>query len=390
MALAVSMLLIGAGLLYPDVQRNAVRILTAVDFDRLLLHAMLGFFLFAGALAVDLNELRKHAVVVGVLATVGVVLSTVIIGGLTWLALSSLGFPLSLLDCLLFGALVSPTDPIAVLSILQTSGAPKDVEVQIAGESLFNDGVGVVVFLSLLTLVDPLRGARTLGVAPVLWLFLQEAGGGLIVGAGLGLAAYALIKSVDNSRVEILLSLALVVGGYALAEGLQVSAPIAMVIAGLLIGNRGRALAMSTSTRERLDVFWQVIDEVLTGVLFVLIGLEILTVVVTIRHIVAGGVAIVVALVARWVSTALPLFLLRRRVTVIKYGVTLLTWGGIRGGISIALALSLHDRAAHPGPAATDVIVVMTYVVVVFSVAVQGLTLGPLVRRLAPSAASDA
>jgi CPA1 family monovalent cation:H+ antiporter len=351
---------------------------------------MLGFFLFAGALAVDLNELRKHAVVVGVLATVGVVLSTVIIGGLTWLALSSLGFPLSLLDCLLFGALVSPTDPIAVLSILQTSGAPKDVEVQIAGESLFNDGVGVVVFLSLLTLVDPLRGARTLGVAPVLWLFLQEAGGGLIVGAGLGLAAYALIKSVDNSRVEILLSLALVVGGYALAEGLQVSAPIAMVIAGLLIGNRGRALAMSTSTRERLDVFWQVIDEVLTGVLFVLIGLEILTVVVTIRHIVAGGVAIVVALVARWVSTALPLFLLRRRVTVIKYGVTLLTWGGIRGGISIALALSLHDRAAHPGPAATDVIVVMTYVVVVFSVAVQGLTLGPLVRRLAPSAASDA
>lgn len=382
-ALVVSGLLIGAGTVIPAVQRNAVQILAAIDFDRLVLHAMLGFLLFAGALVVDVNELRKHAIVIGVLATVGVVLSTVIVGVLTWLVLSSLGFPLSLLDGLLFGALISPTDPIAVLSILRTSGAPKDVEVQIAGESLFNDGVGVVVFLALLAFADPGPGLHPVGPARVLGLFLQEAIGGVALGLALGLAAYFLIKTVDNSRVEILLSLALVMGGYSLAEIVGVSAPIAIVVAGLLIGNPGRAFAMSQATRERLDVFWEVLDEILNGVLFVLIGLEILTLAVTPRHLAAGGVAVVIALAARWASTGLPLVLLRYRATEVKPSVTLMTWGGLRGGISIALALSLPHHATRLSPSTTEVIVIMTYVVVVFSVIVQGLTLGPLIRRVA-------
>ena len=380
MGLAISGVLVAAGRSFPGLERSAAVTVAAVDFERLVLHGVLGFLLFAGALHLDLSDLRRHALVVGVLSTFGVVLTTAIVGWLTWHILALLGIPLPLLHCLLFGALIAPTDPIAVLAILRSARAPRDVEVQISGESLFNDGVGVVVFLALLSFADdPAAGVHTIGL-----LFVREAVGGIVLGAALGAIAYVLMKRVDDYQVEILLSLALVVGGYSLAEILHVSAPITVVVAGLLIGNPGRALAMSPATRERLDDFWELLDAILNAVLFVLVGLQILTLAVTTSHVAAGAAAIAVSLLARWASTGLLLAFLRRWAHVGAHSTALMTWAGIRGPLSLALALSLHQRLSAASQGAADVIVVMTYAVVVFSVAVQGLSLRPLIRRWLP------
>jgi CPA1 family monovalent cation:H+ antiporter len=384
MGLGISGVLVGVGRSFPGLERSALATVGAVDFDGLVLHGVLGFLLFAGALHLDLSDLRRHALVIGVLSTVGVVLSTAIVGWLMWRILALLGIALPLIHCLLFGALIAPTDPIAVLAILRSVRAPRDVEVQISGESLFNDGVGVVVFLALLRFADGAAHGVGVSAHAVGLLLLREAIGGIAFGAAIGAIAYVLIKGVDNYQVEILLSLALVVGGYPLAEALHVSAPIAMVVAGLLVGNPGRAFAMSEATRERLDDFWELLDEILNSVLFVLIGLLILTVVVTASHVIAGAAAIVVSLLARWASTGVLLVFLRRWVRVGAHSIPLMTWGGIRGPLSLALALSLHQRVVSSSRGATDVIVVMTYAVVVFSIAVQGLSLGPLIRRWLP------
>jgi CPA1 family monovalent cation:H+ antiporter len=383
MGLAVSSLLAAVGRWLPELQRTALATLGAIDFERLVLHGVLGVLLFAGALHLNLDDLRRHAVVIAVLSTVGVLVSTGIVGWLTWRVLALLGIPLPLIDCLLFGALISPTDPIAVLAVIRALRLPKDLEVQLAGESLFNDGIGVVVFLTLLRFVGHADQGPAPGVIGVGLLFLQETVGGVVLGAAIGTLAFVLIKTVNDYRIEILLSLALVLGGYALAEKVHVSAPMATVVAGLLIGNHGRAFAMSDETRERLDMFWEVIDEILNALLFVLVGLQLLTVELTTDVLVAGAAALVVTLLARWVSTALPLTLLRRYARVATPSVWLMTWAGVRGPLSIALALSLYQRIAGPASGRTHVIVVMTYAVVIFSVAVQGLTLRPLLRRLA-------
>jgi CPA1 family monovalent cation:H+ antiporter len=351
-------------------------------FGEALLHGLLGFLLFAGALHVDLGDLARHRGPIAVLATVGVLLSTAIVGGLVWVMLALLGIPLRLIDCLLFGALISPTDPISVLGLLKQLGAPKRLEVQIAGESLFNDGVGVVLFSGLLELAV---GGAGLHAGHFALLFAREAIGGAVFGLLVGLLVYRMLRSVDHYQVEILLSLGLVAGGYAGAEALHLSGPIAMVVAGLLIGNHGRIFAMSATTIEHLDVFWELVDEILNAVLFVLIGLEVLVLTFSRLDLVAGLLAIAIVLAARVASVGLPIWALRRWESFEPSLVPILTWGGLRGGISVALALSLPGPGEPGAVPGREVILTITYVVVVFSILVQGLTIGPLTRRLLPA-----
>lgn len=372
MALVLSFSLEIMGALGFAMESHAARLLASINFNQTVLHGMLGFLLFAGALHVNLSDLARHRWSILLLATVGVILSTMIIGVLLWLLLAMVDIHLSFLYCLVFGALISPTDPIAVLSILKSINAPKHLEMQIAGESLFNDGVAVVVFLILLGIAT---GGEHVTVNEVLLMFAKEALGGVIFGLGIGAGAYWLLRGVDEYPVAIMITLALVTGGYDLAEVLHVSAPIAMVVAGLLIGNHGRHFAMSETTRHHLDIFWELVDEILNAVLFVLIGLEVLVVVYTSEHLIASLIAIPIVLLARFISVGLPLGVLRRVQEFSANAVIILTWGGLRGGVSVALALSL------PASHARNLIVTITYAVVAFSIIVQGLTIGKLLAR---------
>jgi CPA1 family monovalent cation:H+ antiporter len=374
MVLSIALTLLGPFGLRLD--ESAQRLLGGIDFDKTLLHGMLSFLLFAGALHININDLAAWKWSIGSLAVVSTVISTLIVGTLAWWLLGWLGVELSYAYCLLFGALISPTDPIAVLGILKTAGAPKGLEIKITGESLFNDGVGVVLFLIILEMAS---GGGEVTAGHVGWLFAEEALGGVFFGLGIGYAAYRMLKSVDNYQVEVLITLALVAGGYALADRLHLSGPIAIVVAGLLIGNHGRLLAMSEETREHLDLFWELADEILNAVLFVLIGLEVLVLTFTWAHLIAGLAMILVVLAARFVSVLIPVSALRPFRPFDPGTVRIMTWGGLRGGISIALALSL------PPGQERGVIVAITYIIVAFSILVQGLTIGPLVRRLAQS-----
>jgi len=383
LALGASLLVLAVGLVVPPVREFAVMVLEQVDFDEALLNGMLGLLLFAGALHVDLEDLAEQAGVVAVLSTVGVLISTVLTGGLAWLLLNGLlGLEAPFLICLLFGSLIAPTDPIAVLGILKTAGAPRTLSTKIAGESLFNDGVGVVVFLALLGVAGLDPHHATVGALDVARSFAQEALGGAALGFGLGWLAYRLLRTVDDYQVEIMLSLALVLGGYSGAQALHVSGPIAMVVAGLFIGNHGRTLAMSDTTRVNLDLFWELVDEILNAVLFVLIGLELLILPLEGRWLFAGLLVIPGALLARCIAVGIPVRLMSLRREFTPHAVKVLTWGGLRGGISVALALSLGSLLPPEHAALRDVLLVMTYCVVAFSILVQGLTMGPLLRRL--------
>jgi CPA1 family monovalent cation:H+ antiporter len=374
LSLLFSLILVALGGLGFAVVDPVVEVLEAVDFDRTLLHGMLGALLFAGALHVDLNDLARQKWVIGILATVGVVLSTSLVGLGAFAIFQLLGLGMPLLPCLLFGALISPTDPIAVLAILKHVAVPKSLEVKIAGESLFNDGIAVVLFIVLLDLGASHGGE--LGAGEVVALLAEEALGGVVFGAVIGGVAYRMLKSVDSYQVEILITLALVTGGYALAQLLHTSGPLAMVVAGLLVGNHGRRLAMSTRTCERLDSFWELADEFLNAILFLLIGLELLVVTFNLRFLVAGVLAIPLVLASRWISVSVPVLVLRRRRAFSPHVVKLLTWSGLRGGISVALALSL------PAGPERELLVATTYVVVAFSILVQGLSIEPLLARL--------
>ncbi len=373
-ALGVSLLLLLLGSVGPfNLGATVLTVAHSIDFDTTLLHGMLSFLLFAGALHINLEDLLKLKWVIASLASVGVVLSTLMVGSAVWLLLELIGASLPYLYCLLFGALISPTDPIAVAATLKTVGVSRSLETKIAGESLFNDGVGVVVFLVLAGMVT---NPESVSLTGTLKLFLQETVGGALLGLSLGYFGYRLLRTIDNYQTEILITLAVALGGYMLALKLHVSGPICVVIAGLLIGNRGRTLAMSAKTKEHIDAFWELIDETLNMVLFTLIGLELLTLDFSLTALVLGLVAIPIVLLSRLFSVGLPVLLLRLRHSFSPNVVKILVWGGIRGGISIALALSL------PAGAERSILVMATYVVVIFSISVQGLSLGPLLKRL--------
>jgi CPA1 family monovalent cation:H+ antiporter len=348
--------------------------LSSLAFSRTVLRGLLGFLLFAGSLRINLENLIKQWLPIAMLALLGTTASAFIVGGLAWLALKLLVIPLSFLYCLVFGALISPTDPVAVLHMLRGSGTPESLDATIAGESLFNDGISVV----LVTLVLGLLALRGQGggvpAGQVLLLFVREALGGGALGLALGYLAVQMMRRIDNYTVEILITLALVMGGYSLAELLGTSGPLAMVVAGILMGNLGRAVAMSEQTRRNLDAFWELVDEFLNTVLFVLIGLEALLLNLRLGYLLAGALLIPAVLGARFLSAGLPISVLPGRYGYPKGTSAVVTWTGLRGGISVALALSL------PVGSQRELIVVMTYVVVAFSIIVQGLTIRPLLR----------
>ncbi|GAA4034310.1 sodium:proton antiporter [Hymenobacter glaciei] len=353
------------------------RLVNRLDFSAIVMQVMLGFLLFAGAIHVDTRRLGQLRWPVSVLALVGTPLSTGLVAGAMYVLLPWLGLPTPFIHCLLFGALISPTDPVAVLSILTKANIPKSLETKIVGESLFNDGVGVVLFV--VTLEIAMLGPGDVTLSHALGIFLRETVGGLALGTALGLGTAWLLRSIDNYQVEVLMTLALVAGGTALATRLHTSGPLAMVMAGLLVGHFSRNGGMlSEESQDYVDKFWELIDEVLNALLFVLMGLEVLVLHIPKRTVVAGLVAIAVVLAARLVAVAVPLGLLRIRGTfrTSDHSLTVLTWGGLRGGLSVALALSL------PATTPRELLVGITYVIVVFSIIGQGLTIGPLVRWL--------
>ena len=373
-ALAVSLVVIGLDQLgFATARGQEDSLLASIDFSEVLMQGMLSFLLFAGALHVDFNQLRRVAWQVGVFALVGTALSTFLIGFGSWQLLSLLGVPMPLPYCLLFGALISPTDPIAVLSLLKSAKVPKSIEATIAGESLVNDGVGVVLFALMLEMLQT-GAAPTFGTA--LALFAREALGGAIFGLAVGYLVYRVLRTIDAPQIEILITIATVVGGYALARALHVSGPLAMVAIGLLIGNAGRALAMSEQTRYRLDMFWQLLDEILNGVLFVMIGLEFTLIVFPSGSFIAALPILALCLLVRYLVVGVPTTVGQRWFGLPPRSGLLLIWSGVRGGISVALALSL------PAGPDRNLVLMLTYSVVVFSILVQGLTVGRLARAL--------
>ncbi len=365
MLISISLVVLGhCG--FEGIQNKATVVLEGIDFNKALMHGMLSFLLFSGALHVNLEDLDQHKWIISILATFGVVMSTFIVGSIAWIVFLIVGLKLPFIYCLLFGSLIAPTDPIAVIGILKKAGVPKSLETKITGESLFNDGVAVVVFLVIMGIVT---GGHDVTAGHIMLLFVEEAVGGVLFGLAIGWLAYRMLKSVDNYQVEVLLTLALVMGGYALANAIHVSGPIAMVVAGIFIGNRGRLFAMSENTREHLDSFWELMDEILNAVLFLLIGLEILVLTIKGNYIIAGLIMIPVVLLARFISVGVPVTFMRRIKDFSPHAVKIMTWGGLRGGISVALALSIPN-----GPE-REALLTVTYIIVIFSILVQGLTI---------------
>ena len=381
MALVASLIMVGVGAVSPHFIEVVRELLEDVNFSDALLDVMLAFLLFAGALHVKLEDLAGQKWIIGALATIGVVISTTAVGVLTKLFFVAIGgYPMPWLHCFLFGALIAPTDPIAVLGILKSAGVKKSLETKVTGESLFNDGVGVVVFVALLgfATADHETTAGEIGL-----LFAQEVIGALGLGVAFGVFTYWLMRQIDDYLVEVLLSLALCAGVYSLAGALHSSGPLAVVVAGLLVGNQGRKNAMSSQTVQRLDDFWELCDELLNVLLFVLIGLEVLVIPWSPVRLAFGLVAIPMTLMVRFLAVGGTVKALSATREFDPGTVRILTWGGLRGGISIALALILRDSVGE----GADILLTATYVVVVFSIVVQGLTVGKLAARVDRQAA---
>lgn len=354
----------------------------SIDFETVLLDIMLSFLLFAGALHTNFTQLRVQRGPILAFATFGVLVSTFLVGISIFYLVQMLGIEVSFINCLLFGALISPTDPIAVLGILKKAGAPKKLETKIVGESLFNDGVGVVVFLTIFAIASKPNAA--LDFSDIASLFGQEVFGGIMLGLILGWITYRLLRSIDNYEIEVILTLAAVMGGTLLAHQLHLSAPLAMVVAGLIVGNDTvRNSAMSETTEQYVDKFWELIDVLLNTILFVMIGMEMLVLTLGKSYVYAGLLAIPLILLCRYVSLLLPVKFFEKRLDFVPKTNLIMTWGGLRGGISIALALSLTPEMHR------DLFLVITYIVVVVSIIGQGLTVEPIIRRLTKGYSSE-
>ncbi|MCK5931912.1 MAG: sodium:proton antiporter [Fulvimarina manganoxydans] len=380
--LGASLLLVALQIAFPRIglQETVTTYVRQIDFRATVLDGMLAFLLFAGAMQVDLTRLKSRALAVGSMATIGVLISTAIAGIGFWLIAGWTGLSVSLAWALVFGALISPTDPVAVLSTLKTVDVPDTLETDMSGESLFNDGVGVVVFTALLAIAAGSSGHGGEGggsLSQVAELFLVEALGGALLGLVAGYAAFRMMRAIDDYPVEVLISLGLVAGTYALAGHLHMSGPIAVVVAGLLIGNRGPHHAFSDLTQRYMFGFWQLVDEILNAVLFLLIGLEVLVLRFDLSFGWAMGLAIPLVFLSRLVAVAVPVLTLSRFMPFMKGTIAILTWGGLRGGISIALALSIPETPEK------SAILAATYAVVLFTIIVQGLTLKGVVLRFA-------
>ncbi len=356
------------------IDADLVRFLRSIDFRATLMDGMLSFLLFAGALHVDWNEMKRGRLAILTLSTVGVLISTALVGLGFWFLSGIVGLPVPFAWCLVFGALISPTDPVAVMAVLKRTSVPATLQATVAGESLYNDGVGVVVFSILLATA---LGNQPFDPAEALLLFGREAGGGLLLGLAVGWVAFIAMRSIDDYNLEVLISLAVVMGGYTLGRWLEISGPVAMATAGLLIGNRAVTEAMSDQTSEYLLKFWSLIDEILNSVLFLLIGLEVVAIPSDPRLLIIGAAAIPLVLAARTISVFLPLTALLPWLKLGALAPATLIWGGLRGGISVALALGLPE-----GPARGTALAA-TYIVVLFSVIVQGGTIEWVLRRQA-------
>lgn len=361
---------------FPETTTQFFELIRTFDFTEILMSAMLNFLLFAGALHINISDLKEHKLPIFTYATVSVVLSAFIISGLLYYIAPFFNIDIPYIYCLLFGTLISPTDPIVVLGILKQAKVPKMIETKITGESLFNDGVAVVMFAVVLKLaIDPDFEASFGSISK---LFLLEAGGGILLGGLLGFTASNVMKKIDDYKVSVLITLSIVMGGFLLAKQLHVSSPLAMVIAGLIIGNYGTAVAMSDVTRDYLAKFWELIDEIMNAILFLFIGFELLILPDLTEQLVLGIVTIAIVLLARTLSIFIPARTLLRNKTLTRGSLTTMVWGGIRGGVSITLVMSIPNSAGE----LKDVLLEVTYIVVLFSIVVQGLTVGKVAKKV--------
>ena len=375
-ALVMSIAITLLGKIYQPISNVAFHVMEEFDFKDVLLHVMLSFLLFAGAISINLKKLLEEKWPIFILATVGVMVSTFLVGTMLFYALDTIGYHVDYIHCLLFGALISPTDPIAVLALVKKAGLSKNLEIKIAGESLFNDGIGVVVFLTLLGMAE----SGSVSASSVSLLLLQEVLGGIALGSLLGFMGFKLLDAIDNDHVEleVLVTLSLVLGGNRIAEAVHVSGPLAMVVMGLFIGNQGRSERYATATGEYVYKFWHLLDETMNAILFILIGFEMIVIShkYTIEYLAIGLIVIVIVLLARFIGVAVPILSMSIFRKFEKGTIPILWWGGLRGGLSVAMALSLPESIP-----AKDMIVSTTYSVVVFSILFQGLTINKLVVK---------
>lgn len=372
-AMLSSIILVITGHLFPDTFTHFSNLLKDVDFTEVLMGAMLNFLLFAGAVHINLKDLKEQRGPIVIFSTVSVVISTFIVGGLLFYIAPLLGLNIPFLYCLLFGALISPTDPIAVMGVLKEAKVRKSLETKVAGESLFNDGVAVVVFAVILQLTQ--GSDIDISFGHISWLLVKEAAGGFIVGALLGVGASNAMRKIDDYKVSVLITLSVVMGGYLIARAMHISGPLTMVAAGIVIGNYGKRTAMSATTKDYLNKFWELIDEILNAILFLFIGFELLIIPNITNYWLISIICILIVLFARFASIYIPVKVIPFRNKFSKGTIKVLVWGGLRGGVSIALALSIDEGPHKP------VILAITYFIVVFSIIVQGLSVGKVATR---------